>query len=232
MVDRTTHADQGKCPARAPARRRRWGLLLCILGVGAAALIGLALTVGRAGIGSAVFHGEARLPWTSPERRIEQFVAAAARDDPAAMLALADPAEVKRLGLTPAKLRSMLMDAAGSTTPVRLGTPRPEPLNPRQSRFNRWANVAIQDPYGVPARGIGSPTIQAYTTDSGWRIGISNFLYGVDVARNGMAGRKLRYAALCVRHGVAAELLWTDNAQWERLPVPGNASVPASTQSR
>jgi hypothetical protein len=144
------------------------------------------------------------------------------------MLALADPEEVARLRLTPTRLRAMLQDAAGVPGGLMLGPVIPEALNPMQSRYNRWASVEIRSSGGAPLAGrrLGA-TLQAYTTDRGWKIGISNFLYAVHTQRRGMEGRKARHAGLCLRHGVKPELFWPDDGSWEALPPVRGTTPPA-----
>src|SRR5438552_4331990 len=89
--------------------------------------------------------------WASPEHRIAQFLAAGQRGDAAAMLSLAEPEEVHRLGLTPAKYAAMLADAARSPGGIRLGDLKEwGSLGDAQQRYNRRAGVSLCGANGVP----------------------------------------------------------------------------------
>lgn len=158
----------------------------------------------------------------SPERRIAQFLAAARRDDPVGMLSLADQAEVERLRLTPEKLRAVLKDAAGSPGGMVPGSPRPVPLGKPQRGYNRMVIVPLLGRDGRSLPGAMGRTadviVVAYRTKTGWKIGISNFIYSVLVSRMGSAMREGYYARLLARHSVAPELYQPEDDTWVRVP--------------
>lgn len=213
--------------ARDRRQRRGHGLGWMLAAGGLLALAAM-LAIQHEPFARAVRRLEARLPWITAERRLDQFLLASQRGDLEGMLDLADPAEVSRLGLTPEKLGRLLEGAAGTREAVALVRPRPEPLNSTQRRFNRWVNVEIAVRNGLPLpEGRLRAIVQAYNTDAGWKIGISNFLYAVEVSRRGMDGRKPRFAALCRQHGVKPELFWPNDARWETLSSTASAAPGA-----
>jgi hypothetical protein len=164
--------------------------------------------------------------WVSPEHRIVQFLAAGQRGDAAAMLSLAAPEEVQRLGLTPAKYAAMLADAARAPGGIRLGDLKEwVPLGDAQHRYNRWGKTSLYAANRAPlldSRGKSAELdVIAYNTDGGWKIGASEFLYLVLCRRQGDDQfRKERYAALCQRYGIPAELYWADKGEWESISGP------------
>ena len=164
--------------------------------------------------------------WLSPEHRIHQFVTAGHRGHLAGMLSLADPEEVKRLGLTDDKFAAMLAEAAMAPVGVSLGERlRWEDVGEPQNLYNRWAWVSLRDRRGAPLLDTrGGPaelSVIAYNCDAGWRISPSKFLYTVLATRQGMELRKERYAALCLRDGVPPEFYWPEKGEWERVsPAP------------
>ena len=161
--------------------------------------------------------------WASPEHRIEQFVASAQRGDAAGMLSLMDAKEVEHLNLTPQKLEEMIADAAGSPGGVAIKELSWEPLNEKQSLYNRWGRLTLTAKDGRPLTGArGGPLkliVEAYNTDAGWKIGGSNFLVSVLAERTGYAFRRGYYAALCARHAVPAEVFSPERASWEMAPA-------------
>jgi hypothetical protein len=158
--------------------------------------------------------------WVSPEHRIARFAGALRGGSMAGLLSLADPVEAQRVGLTPEKLKAMLADAAGAPDGVDADAPYFHPLPAPQSGYNRWGDVTLRTRSGSRLFPV---VVQAYNTDAGWKVSVTKFVYAVLVARSGMAYRKERYAALCVRHGVAPEFYWPETGRWETVST-GTAS--------
>jgi hypothetical protein len=156
---------------------------------------------------------------------MSQFVVAAGRGDTRTMLSFVDPSEVEHLGLTPEKLAALFADAAASRDGVRLQSLEMLPLNERQHRYNRQLQIqlctssgrVLPGPSGRPAKA----TVIAYKTEKGWKVAVSDFVYGIMVARHGWTDRKARFAGLCVRHGIAPAIFWPEDGQWEQLRSQG-----------
>lgn len=202
---RPPHPVSRRMSPSRPAPRARRVLLLLGLGIALAATFFL--------------YGW----WVSPEHRLQQFVSAGRRGDTAAMLSLADPKEVKRLGLTPEKFAAMLAEAARAPRGVLLGKIRWEPLDKETKRYFHLVSVPLLGRDGAPLPDTkGKPAelaVEAYNTDRGWKVSASKFLYMTLIARHGMEFRKERYAALCRRYGTPPEFYWPSKGEWERIPT-------------
>lgn len=173
--------------------------------------------------------------WISPEHRIEQFIGAVNSRGAGSLLRLADPAEIQRVHLTEAKLAGMLKDATGTPGGVRVAFVGWEDLNEKQGVYDRWGEVQLQDEQGQPALDYrGRPArlmVQAYNTDDGWKIGVTNFLIGVIAGRYGLKGMGIRYWTLCKQYQVAPEAFNPTNGEWFDLtPPPGYSLPPADAR--
>jgi hypothetical protein len=173
--------------------------------------------------------------WTSPEHRIHQFIGGVNGQRAGTLLALADPQEVERVQLTEAKLEGMLREVAGTPGGIWVGFVRWDELNEKQTPYNRWGEVQLQDGQGHPVTDYrGRPAtlmIEAYNTDAGWKIGLTNFLVGVVVARHGLKGMAVRYWTLCRRHQVAASVFNPTDGDWFDLNPPPGFSLPPAKRS-
>jgi hypothetical protein len=94
-------------------------------------------------------------------------------------------------------------------------------LGERQHRFNRWAWVTLLDRTGKVLLAPNGQRVKlaviADNTDQGWKISPSKFLFGVLASRQGMEGRKERYAALCEGYGVLPEFYWPEKRNGSRF---------------
>lgn len=171
--------------------------------------------------------------WHSPGRAAAAFAAAVERRDTNAMIAMADPSEVKYLGLTPANVRLLLDDAARSPGGLHL-------LNLHEiddghgrvlyesvfadSTGRALPNVRSHQPGNQHS--VASGTLSAYRVDGRWRLNLSDFLRGVALSR--YPGE---YHTLFVRHGLPDALL--DQADgywlsWEGVRVDPETLHPSS----
>lgn len=154
--------------------------------------------------------------WHSPGRAVAAFAAAVERGDTGAMIAMADPSEVKYLGLTPTSVREVLEDAARSPGGIRL-------LNLHEiaddhgrvlydsiladSNGRALPNVRSHQPgmQGSVADGI----ISAYRSDGRWCVNLSGFLDMT--ARVRYPGN---FRTLFVRHGLPDAYLDQADSYW------------------
>jgi hypothetical protein len=177
-------------------------------------------------IAAIVLVSRACIWWVSPEHRIEQFIGGVNGDAAHVLIGLADPQEVARVQLTEPKLARMLADLTSTPGGVRVGSLRWEELNEQQVLYNRWGEVQLQDAQGRPVtdyRGRSAKLmVEAYNTDAGWKIGLTNFLLGVIVARHGLKGMGQRYWELTRPHQVLPAVFNPSTAEWTDMsPPPG-----------
>ncbi len=154
--------------------------------------------------------------WHSPDRAAAAFAAAVARGDTSAMIALADPSEVKYLGLTPANVRDLLTDADRSPDGLRLlnlheiddghGRVLYEAIL-SDSTGRALPNVRSHQP-GMQ-HSVANGIISAYRSNGRWCINLSDFLGGI--ARSRYPGE---YQNLFVRHGLPDALLDQADGYW------------------
>lgn len=162
--------------------------------------------------------------WRSPERKLQAFVAATRRNDTAEMMKLIDREEVRRLGLTGAKLQALLQAASGASSMPYFADAVPEPFSVAQSRYNRMVRVTLYGRDGKPlrtAKGERLQTpLQAYRAGGEWNIAISDCIFLVHGERLGRENRRQRYAALCGQYGVPSEIYQPNGGRWEHIGGP------------
>jgi hypothetical protein len=158
---------------------------------------------------------------SSPERRIQQFAAYANKSNWAGMLSLANPEEIERLGLTPDEFGAILREAACEGATLRLTFVRWDPLTENQARYNRFGEFTlscsdIRADLGDNPRKV---IIPAYTTDNGWKIGPSKFIYLLLWSRYRSNPRLLRhrYREILLRHNATPWIYQPENNTWSDL---------------
>lgn len=195
----------------------------------------VALVIALLASGFAVYYIHAW--WKAPERIVDAFVQASRQGDASTMLSLGGTAEVRRLGLTPDKFQAMLNEAAGASQGFALAAVGPVSLSEAQSRYNRMVRMRLISSTGQPildAQGRAlEPTLVAYNTDAGWKIGISDFINQIVSIRYGSDYSRGRYAALCAKYDLPAEYLVPQYASWEpATPDEATGSSRPGNRSR
>lgn len=154
--------------------------------------------------------------WNSPGRAATAFMAAVERQDTSAMVAMADPSEVKYLGLTPKNVRVLLDDAARSPSGLRfLNTDK---IDDRHGRVLYGAILADGLGHALPnvrphkpgmEGPIANTVVSVYRSGGRWRVNLSSFI--------GMVAR-FRYPdnfrTLFVHHGLPDAYLDDADSYW------------------
>jgi hypothetical protein len=201
-VLRSARADIGPKPisARRARLRRR-----------------IALATGVAGIlvvGLIYLHA-----WLiSPDHIASLFFGAIERRDYQGILDLADPDEVKHLGLTAPKLGEMISECAATDGPIRMAHVSPVLLNERQTQFNRDYQYRLLDRSGKPLsdeNGDPGCDVVLFNTDSGWKVGVSELLRALVFVRKHVSHTSL--AGVLRRHGCPTERLEPMTNTWVQL---------------
>lgn len=154
--------------------------------------------------------------WHSPGRVAKSFVAAVSQKDTVAMIALADPSEVKCLGMTPENVRVLLDDAVRSPSGVRLLYLHEE--NDSHGRVLYDAIIADGSGRALPNvrphkpgmnGAVAHAVVSVYRSEGHWRVNLSDFI-GI-IARLRYPDN---YQTLFVRHGLPDAYLDQAGSYW------------------
>ncbi len=154
--------------------------------------------------------------WHSPGRVANAFIAAVEQKDTGAMIALADPSEVKYLGMTPENVSALLDDAVRSPNGVRVLNVHEE--DDKHGRVLYDAIIADGLGHALPNvrphqpgmnMTVAHAVVSVYRSDGRWCVNLSDFI-GI-VARLRYPDN---YRTLFVRHGLPDAYLDQAGSYW------------------